>query len=158
PTSRHNPAESGDGPLWAGTRGSIITSAALRPKPQPAYPVESPMPSPDWSARAEHLRLHANEHGRSRVRDALAGKVDLSGVVQETLLDADRAGELVPDADAEEELAWLRRAFANNLLDAVRQATAGRRDATRDVPLDAGSDSSSDPPSDQSTPSCQASR
>src|SRR5688500_9777382 len=114
------------------------------------------MSSPDWSDRADRLRDHAAGPAAPHVRDALAGKVDLSGVVQETLLDAHRAGEAVPADDPDAELAWLRRAFANNLTDAVRLATAGRRDATRDVALGAGSGAAG--PADLSTPSGRAAR
>ena len=111
------------------------------------------MPSPDWSARADRLRRHAAARSPALVRDALAGKVDLSGVVQDTLLDAHRAGDAVPDADPDAEAAWLGRAFARNVTDQVRRATAARRDADRDVPIEAGP-----PPADPSTPSGRAIR
>lgn len=74
--------------------------------------------------------------GRRLLRWDLLGKVDLSGVVQQTLLDAHAAGPRFPVADPAQRETWLRRVFRRNLTDSVRKATARRRDVTREVPLD----------------------
>jgi RNA polymerase sigma-70 factor (ECF subfamily) len=50
----------------------------------------------------------------------LAGKIDLSGVVQQTLLEAYEGRDDFP-SDAARQAAWLRRSLANNLTDEVRR-------------------------------------
>jgi RNA polymerase sigma-70 factor (ECF subfamily) len=50
----------------------------------------------------------------------LAGKIDLSGVVQQTLLEACQARNDFPSG-APQQAAWLHRALANNLIDEVRR-------------------------------------
>jgi RNA polymerase sigma-70 factor (ECF subfamily) len=62
------------------------------------------------------LRLLA----RLQLRADLTGKVDLSGIVQQTLLDAYLARDRFP-ADADQQAAWLRRVLANNLMDEIRR-------------------------------------
>jgi RNA polymerase sigma-70 factor (ECF subfamily) len=79
----------------------------------------------------DYLRLLASQQFGARFR----GKVDLSGVVQETLFEAHREmvrGLRVP---AEERLAWLRTILANNLADHARRLTAEKRDVGREVSL-----------------------
>src|SRR5262245_10181759 len=66
-------------------------------------------------AELERFRAYLELLGRAALSDRLRGKVDLSGVVQQTLLEAHRAGEKLASAPEAEALAWLRRAFANNL-------------------------------------------
>jgi RNA polymerase sigma-70 factor, ECF subfamily len=63
--------------------------------------------------------------------------LDPSDLVQQTLLEAHRelsACRAVTDA---ERAAWLRRILANNLADAMRARTRGKRDVGREVSLDA---------------------
>jgi len=57
------------------------------------------------------------------------GKVDLSGVVQQTLLEAHRAWDQLRTWDPARQAAWLRRALAHNLADEVRKLGADRRGA-----------------------------
>ncbi len=66
---------------------------------------------------------------------AMRGKVDLSGVVQQTLLEAHLEGEKRPQNE-EEVMPWLRRILVNNLRDEQRLWTAQKRDVGREVSLD----------------------
>jgi RNA polymerase sigma-70 factor (ECF subfamily) len=63
---------------------------------------------------------------------AFAGKVDLSGVVQVTLLESVNVGHWRSWTDAQR-LAWLRTALANNLKDEIRKFTTQGRDVRREV-------------------------
>jgi RNA polymerase sigma-70 factor (ECF subfamily) len=63
------------------------------------------------------------------------GKVDLSGVVQETLWEAHRAISEGASIPAPDRLPWLRRILANNLADQVRRLHADKRDIGREVSL-----------------------
>src|SRR5438105_15195686 len=105
----------------------------------------------------DYLRLLA----RRQLSPAAAARVDLSGVVQQTLWEASRAPQ--PAGEGNDLLAWLRRLLANNLRDEIRKATAARRDFRREVPLERALDASSAQvaawlTSQQSSPSQQAAR
>jgi RNA polymerase sigma-70 factor, ECF subfamily len=65
----------------------------------------------------------------------LRGRVDLSGVVQETLLEVHRAAAALDGLPEADRLAWLRLALKRNLVDQVRRLGAARRDAGREVAL-----------------------
>src|ERR1700676_5613363 len=85
----------------------------------------------DLERHREYLLLLARLHLDPR----LHGKVDLSGVVQQTMLEAHQAR---PCATA-----WLRRALANNLTDEVRKLTAAARDVQRERSLEQALNASS---------------
>ena len=79
----------------------------------------------------DYLRILASQQLAVRLK----AKVDLSGVVQETLWEAHREidrGAKVADG---QRLPWLRRILSNNLADAVRRVQADKRDAGREVSL-----------------------
>jgi RNA polymerase sigma-70 factor (ECF subfamily) len=66
----------------------------------------------------------------------LQGKLDLSGVVQQTLLEAHQGlGEFRGQGDGAL-LAWLKQILARNLLDEVRKLKRVKFDATHDQSLD----------------------
>jgi RNA polymerase sigma-70 factor (ECF subfamily) len=72
----------------------------------------------------------------------LAGKIDLSGVVQQTLLEAFQAGDDFP-SDAVRQAAWLRRALANNLADQIRKVEGRGQDRSRECSLEQALEASS---------------
>jgi RNA polymerase sigma-70 factor (subfamily 1) len=78
-----------------------------------------------------------------QVDSRLKGKVDLSGIVQQTLLEAHLAKEKVKDEPSEKQLAWLRRVLAHNLADEIRKVRSDKRDARRERSLHAAIEDSS---------------
>src|SRR5262245_21588623 len=74
--------------------------------------------------------------GRLSLDRRLTARVDLSGVVQQTLLEAHRAGPAFPHGDAAGQAAWLRRTFACNLKDELRKLFADGRDVSRERSLE----------------------
>lgn len=86
-----------------------------------------------------YLRLLASHQLAVRYR----GKVDPSGVVQETLWEAHREIARGVEVPSGGRLAWLRRILANNLADEVRRVTAEKRDVGREVSLEHGIETSS---------------
>ena len=63
-------------------------------------------------------------------------RIDPSDLVQQTLLDAHSRWHQLGTENAEL-AAWLRRALANNLADAIRQLRRAKRDVSRERSLDA---------------------
>ncbi len=122
------------------------------------------MRPPDSAADAtECFREYLHLIARLQVRGDLRAKVDVSGVVQETLLEAHRAAGQFADLDEPGRLRWLRRCLACNLADALRRAGAAARDARREQSMEAALEDSSARieswlAAGQSTPSGQAQR
>jgi RNA polymerase sigma-70 factor, ECF subfamily len=88
------------------------------------------------TATWERFREALQTLARLKVDPRLHAKIDLSGVVQQTLLEAHRDRDRWRDGDPGRQLAFLRRALANNLADALRYLAAGKRDAKLDRPLE----------------------
>ncbi len=107
----------------------------------------------------EYLSLLARLHLDARLR----GKVDLSGVVQQTLLEAHQARDRFRPMTEARKVAWLRRTLAHNLTDEVRKLGTAMRDVGREFSLEAALEDSSARleaylASNQSSPSDQAER
>lgn len=81
------------------------------------------------SLELENYREYLGLLGRLQLDDQLAGKVDVSGVVQLTLFEAGNGWE---QQSKDQRLAWLRRVFANNLLDEIRRFRTQARDVDRE--------------------------
>jgi RNA polymerase sigma-70 factor (ECF subfamily) len=86
----------------------------------------------------EYLRLLA----RLQLRANLTGKIDLSGVVQQTLLEAYQARDGFP-AGAAQQAAWLRRALANNLTDEIRRLRSRGQERVEEQSLEQALEASS---------------
>ena len=122
------------------------------------------MKSPDDpDDRLECYREYLGLLARLQLGARLQGKVDLSGVVQQTLLEAHPAQQASQNPSDRFRAAWLRQLLANNLRDEIRKVTAQARDVQRERSLDAQMETSSSRieawlASEQSTPSQHAIR
>ncbi|WP_182868795.1 sigma-70 family RNA polymerase sigma factor [Stieleria mannarensis] len=117
--------------------------------------------SDDQADDAEQYREYLGLLGRLQLDQQLVGKVDISGVVQVTLLEACEANW--SELNEKERLPWLRRVFANNLLDEIRKFRTQARDVGREQSLRQALEQSASRISfllagDQSTPSEKAIR
>jgi RNA polymerase sigma-70 factor (ECF subfamily) len=98
----------------------------------------------DSPARAlEDYRDYLALLARLQLDRGLHARVDLDGVVQQTMLDAHQAREQFDPMDEAQRKAWLRRILANNLADELRRLAAGKRDLRRERSLEASLDESS---------------
>jgi RNA polymerase sigma-70 factor, ECF subfamily len=120
-----------------------------------------PSPEPDFDL--EPFRDYLRFLARSQLPPALMGKVDLSGVVQQTFLEAFQAGDRFPRGDRAQQTAWLQRALANNLLDEIRKVVGRGREPVHLQSLQQAIEDSSAGlekfvQSDESTPATRAAR
>ena len=88
-------------------------------------------------------------------------KLDVSGIVQQTLLEAHQAIAELASLPEDRQTAWLRQALSNNLADEIRRLSAQKRDIRIEQSLDASLDQSMTRlgkklPADQSSPSQRA--
>jgi RNA polymerase sigma-70 factor (ECF subfamily) len=111
----------------------------------------------------ERFRHYLSLLARLQLDTRLQGKVDLSGVVQQTLLEAHQAWNQLERMDRARQAAWLRKALARNLTDEVRKLITAARDVGRERSLEAAVEESSARlegwlVAEQSSPSEQAER
>ena len=97
------------------------------------------MPSSDATEINEY-REYLGLLGRLQLDEQLVGKVDVSGVVQLTLLEAVQSGWA--DVTVDERASWLRKVFANNLLDEIRKFRNQARNVDRERSIQLAMDQS----------------
>ena len=96
-----------------------------------------PQPSPDVPpGDLERYRSYLTVLLRAHVDPGMRGRVDLSGVVQQTFLEAHVKLAEFRGSGAPEMAGWLRRILANNLADALRGLGRARRDVGREQSLE----------------------
>jgi RNA polymerase sigma-70 factor (ECF subfamily) len=110
----------------------------------------------------DRWRDYLNVMVRVQVDPRLRNRIDLSGVVQQTLLEAHQQRPPL-SGEGSQEMAWLRRVLANNLADELRKLATAKRDIGRERSLEEGLERSSarleaSLAADQSSPSQQAER
>ncbi|MBI3861935.1 MAG: sigma-70 family RNA polymerase sigma factor [Planctomycetia bacterium] len=114
------------------------------------------------TAQFEKYRSYLLLLARLQLDKRWHARIDPSDLVQQTLLDAHARWHQLGTENAEL-AAWLRKALANNLADALRNLRRAKRDVAREQSLDVALDASSARlanflAGDQSSPSQQASR
>jgi RNA polymerase sigma-70 factor (ECF subfamily) len=100
-------------------------------------------PSSDPGRELDRFREYLALLARLQLDQRLQGKVDLSGVVQQTLLEAYQARERFARMSEEEKASWLRRALANNLIDETRKLSTAARDVRLEKSLELSVEESS---------------
>lgn len=76
---------------------------------------------------AERFRSYLFLLAQQGLDNRLRAKVDLSGIVQQTLLEAHQAWSDVADKQTHEQAGWIRRILLNNLTDEARKWMAAAR-------------------------------
>jgi RNA polymerase sigma-70 factor (ECF subfamily) len=109
----------------------------------------------------EAYRAYLHLLARTLVDGALRGKVDLSGIVQQTLLEAHQALARYQKMTPAQQIAWLRKTLSNNLTDEIRKLRTEKRGGGRECSLEQALERSSARleawlAADQASPSEQA--
>jgi RNA polymerase sigma-70 factor (ECF subfamily) len=121
--------------------GIIVTDDTQRPSPQRLLR-RTPLSVSDLGRILDDFREYLRLLARLQLSPRLAGKIDLSGVVQQTLLEAYQAGDRFP-GDPTGQAAWLRRVLANNLTDEIRRLGSRRQQGTKEQSLEQALEESS---------------
>ena len=117
----------------------------------------------DQATDLEDYRAYLRILVQLQLDQRLQGKIDLSGVVQQTMLEAYQAMPNHQALDGDRLAGWLRRILANNLADEIRKLKTAKRDLNRERSLEAALENSSNRlqawlADGQSTPSVRAQR
>jgi RNA polymerase sigma-70 factor (ECF subfamily) len=116
----------------------ILPFSAPRSPFFPAEWIEAFMAAPpgELDRELEKYRHYLDLMARVQLDPRLQGKVDLSGVVQQTLLEAYANWPVQAQWQPEQRTAWLRRVLINNLADEIRKLRTAKRDRARERPLE----------------------
>lgn len=85
----------------------------------------------------EKYRDYLIQAARFQLDPRLQHKIDASDLVQQTLMLAHAKKIQFRGNTEEEQLAWLKKILANNLLDAIRSLRRAKRDIRREVSIEA---------------------
>lgn len=91
----------------------------------------------------EHYRAYLRMLVDLQMDPRLRGKLDPSGIVQQTLLEAHQAGAGFDATGDGDPLPWLRRILANNLADEIKKLNRAKRGGGREVSLEQAMEQSS---------------
>jgi len=91
----------------------------------------------------ERYRAYLDLLVRHRLDNRFQGKVDASGVVQQTLWEAHQGLKDFRGTSEAEVAAWLRRILVRNLTDEIRKLAAGKRDLGRERSIEEAVEKSS---------------
>lgn len=91
----------------------------------------------------EKFREYLGLLARVQVEPRLQAKIDLSGVIQQTLLEAYQDWSRIEKWDEAQKAAWLRKVLAHNLTDEIRKFAAQARAVSRERSLEQALDQSS---------------
>jgi RNA polymerase sigma-70 factor (ECF subfamily) len=86
-------------------------------------------------ANLARFRQYLSLLARVQLDPRLRAKVDLSGIVQQTLLEVHQGMEQFTMQSPEQQMAWLRRILVNNLADEIRKLRTGKRNVLRERSL-----------------------
>lgn len=86
-----------------------------------------------WPEKLESLRAALLRAAEREIRQDLRPRIAASDVVQQTLIEAAKVLDGQSSMSDEELAGWLRHLLRNNARDAVRHATAEKRDAGREL-------------------------
>ncbi|MGE3807660.1 MAG: sigma-70 family RNA polymerase sigma factor [Gemmataceae bacterium] len=101
------------------------------------------MPPESSENRLEGYREYLYLLAQVQISPKLRGKLDLSGVVQQTMLEAHQDWGKIAGEDVPQQTAWLRKLLAHNLADEIRKLKTEKRDVAREQSLEAALDQSS---------------
>jgi RNA polymerase sigma-70 factor (ECF subfamily) len=120
--------------------GSLYNDLMTNEASMVGQAAEGPLEAVDLERFRAYLDLLARIEVAPRLRD----KVDLSGVVQQTLLEAHQGLIEHPRSDRSvaEVAGWLRSILSHNLADVLRKLTARKRDFRREWSLESALDQS----------------
>lgn len=121
-------------------------------------PLECDVKPGEDDLRLESFRDHLLALARLQVQPYLRARIDLSGVVQQTLVEAHQSAIPGQIDDSQVVVGWLRKLLARNLIDALRWHFSIKRDVRRERPMVPAGEASSVRPTeklvaDQSSPS-----